>query len=86
MMGQPRKTRADRPKQRGWNGNQHTGPVKKKKVVENKSPIDNEASTSTIDTFDESVNIPSKLPLSVSPDPKSVDFNTASGQKLKNNV
>ena len=86
MMGQPRKTRADRPKKRGWNGNQHTGPAKKKKVVENKSPIDNEASTSTIDASDESVNIPSKLPPSVSPDPKSVDFNTASGQKLKNNV
>ena len=81
MMGQLRKTRADRPKKRGRNGYQHTGPVKKK-VVENKSPIDNEASTES----DENVNIPSKLPPSVSPDPKSVDFNTASGQKLKNNV
>ena len=31
MMGQPRKTRADRPKKRGWNGNQHTGPVKRRR-------------------------------------------------------
>ena len=49
-------------------------------------PVDTEASTSTIDASDKSVNTPSKSPPSVSPDPKPVDFNSASGQKLKNNV
>ena len=87
MTDQPHRRRADTLENRGWNGNQHTGPVKKKKkVVEDKSPADKEAWTSTTDASDESVNAPSKSSPSVLPDPKPVDFNSASGQKLKNNV
>ena len=85
MMGRPQKRRVDRSKKRGWNGNQHTGPVKKK-VVENKSPVDTDASTLTIDTSDKRVSTPSQSSSSVSPDRKPVDFNSASGQKLKNNA
>ena len=61
-MGQPQRKRVARPKKRGWNVNQHTGPVRNKKVVEHKSQVDTEASTSTINTSDESVNTPSKSP------------------------
>ena len=55
-------------------------------MVENKPTVNNEASISTIDASDKSVKVPSKSSSSVSPDPKPVDFNTASGKKLKNNV
>ena len=61
---------------RGWNGNQDTGPVKKKKVFENKPTVNNEASISTIDASDKSVKVPSKSSSSVSPDPKPVQGNT----------
>ena len=37
IMGQPKQRRADRPKKRGWHGNQHTGSSKKQKIRENES-------------------------------------------------